>query len=317
MDAIETDTYRMGDSPESAARRFAMFSFLLLPALGVAAAVVLGIAHGVPLWCWVLLFWSWLWTGLGGTVGYHRMLSHRSFQAPAAVRAFWIAAASIGGQGSPLVWAGLHRIHHANSDKQRDLHSPWNEGRTGSLRDLFHAHCGWLINLRWNGQELDRMVPDLRQDPVICYFERTHAVWPFIGLLAPALFGLLVTRTADGALLGLLWGGLVRLFLTQHLSWGVNSACHRFGKVRYLTNDLSKNNWFFGLFALGEGWHNNHHAFPASARHGFGLQFDTSWCVIRLFSLMRLVSDVHLPDPQTLEKKRLDRPRAGESSRSV
>jgi stearoyl-CoA desaturase (Delta-9 desaturase) len=302
----ENELYRMGAAPESASRRFALLTFLIVPALGVGLAVALCFAWGAPpLWCWTLLFFSWLWTGLGGTVGYHRLLSHRSFEAPAGVRAFWIAAAIIGAQGSPLVWCGFHRIHHAHTDEAGDPHSPWTLNRTGRLRDLWFSHCGWLLDLKWDGPELERMVPDLRKDPVVCFFERTNSVWPLLGLVLPTLFGFAMTQSARGALLGLLWGGLLRLFLTQHLSWAVNSICHRFGRITYQTGDASKNNALFGVLALGEGWHNNHHAFPASARHGFGLQFDISWCVIRAMELLRLVRKVHLPERELMERRRI------------
>ena len=311
MSAVVVSTQRaIGDPPRPGLRKLVVGTAIGVPASGVVLAVVLAFLWGPPpAWCVALFLLGWLWTGLGTTVGYHRMLSHRSFEAPFAVRAFWLAASAIGGQGTPLIWCAIHRLHHAHTDDEADPHSPVVASRRGLLRGLLDAHCGWLFTLQWDSGQLERLVPDLMKDPAVQYFERTQNWWPLAGLVFPTLVGYCVTWSVQGAVLGLVWGGLVRLFVTQHVSWGVNSFCHVFGSKMFKTNDESRNNALFGILALGEGWHNNHHAFPASARHGFGpWQFDLSWWTIRTMQLLGLATNVHLPSPEALARWRLTRP---------
>jgi stearoyl-CoA desaturase (delta-9 desaturase) len=162
------------------------------------------------------------------------------------------------------------------------------------LRGLWHAHVGWVF--RPDPPNLSRYVKDLRQSGLLRMASALFPLWVAIGLLLPAALGGLLTGGWMGALLGLLWGGLARIFLVHHVTWSVNSVCHLWGHRPFRTNDYSRNNFLFGILALGEGWHNNHHAFPTSARHGLRWwQIDVSYWVIRALALLRLAWSVGLP----------------------
>jgi stearoyl-CoA desaturase (Delta-9 desaturase) len=238
----------------------------------------------------------YLLTALGITVGFHRLFTHRSFEAPGAVRFVLAALGSMAVQGPLLKWVAVHRRHHQHSDGPDDPHTPHHHGRgvPGLLRGLWHAHLGWLFKPDPPG--LDRYVKDLRQDTPARVAGALFPLWAALGLLAPAALGGLLTGSWAGALLGLLWGGLARVFLVHHVTWSVNSVCHLWGSRPYKGRDESRNNVVFGVLALGEGWHNNHHAFPTSARHGLRWwQVDVSYWVIRALALVRLARDVRLP----------------------
>jgi stearoyl-CoA desaturase (delta-9 desaturase) len=143
---------------------------------------------------------------------------------------------------------------------------------------------------------IDRYAADLRRDRVVCWVSRLFPAWVLLGLLIPTVLGGVLTSSWTGALLGLIWGGFVRVFFVHHVTWSVNSVCHFWGSRPYNTRDHSRNNPIFGLLALGEGWHNNHHAFPNSARHGLKWwQIDIAYMVIRAMELVGLATNVRLP----------------------
>jgi stearoyl-CoA desaturase (delta-9 desaturase) len=187
--------------------------------------------------------------GLGITVGFHRMLTHRSFEAHPAARCVLLALGAMAGLSGPIRWASIHIQHHAHSDDDGDPHTP--------LKGLFHAHMGWFLA----GFEDDpqKYGSWLQNDPLVCFFERTFWYWTALGFIIPYLLG---------GWTGVLWGGWVRVFLAHHVTFSVNSICHTFGQAPFETGDRSRNQWLVGLLAFGEGWHNNHHAFPRSAFHG-------------------------------------------------
>ncbi len=222
-----------------------------------------------------LMVGMYIFTAFGTTVGYHRMLTHRSFEAHPAVRAIFLALGSMAFQGRADVWASTHIQHHAETDTDSDPHSP--------IHGFFHAHMGWFTMRRMDAQ-FDKYGKWLLKDPMIQFFSNTFIFWTFLTLLIPFLIG---------GWTGLLWGGFVRIFLTNHVTWSVNSVCHTMGKRMFETSDLSKNNWLVGLLAMGEGWHNNHHAFPRSAFHGMRWwQFDSSSYVIMLLEKLGLAKNV-------------------------
>jgi stearoyl-CoA desaturase (delta-9 desaturase) len=211
-------------------------------------------------------------------------------------------------QGSVLQWAAVHRSHHQHSDDHGDPHSPhasrgtWS-GVWGVLRGFWHSHAGWIFHR--NAPGLGRYVRDLRKDPMIRVVNALFPLWVLLGLLIPAALGGLLTMTWTGALLGFVWGGLVRVFLVHHVTWSVNSVCHIWGKRPYKSHDESRNNTLFGILALGEGWHNNHHAFPTSARHGLAWwQLDISYIVIRTMGLLGLARNIRVPAMERLAAKR-------------
>jgi stearoyl-CoA desaturase (delta-9 desaturase) len=283
----------------------ANFLAVVLPFVGLFAAVVF-------LWGWGfswaelgILLGMYVLTALGITVGFHRLFTHRAFQTYPAVQFVLGVLGSMAVQGSLLKWVALHRRHHAHSDRPGDPHSPHLHGGgiLGLLRGLWHAHLGWVFQA--DPPDLDRYVKDLRRSALLRMVSTLFPVWVVLGLLIPAGLGGLLTGGWTGAWYGLAWGGLVRIFLVHHVTWSVNSVCHLWGRRPYRSDDQSRNNFLFGVLALGEGWHNTHHAFPTSARHGLRWwQPDASYWVIRGLALLGLAWNVRLPSKPAQAKER-------------
>ncbi len=253
----------------------AVLAAVVIPLLATLLAIYLLWERAVHMSDLVLLVVMYSLTIIGVGVGFHRMLTHRSFQAHPAVKFVLLVLASMSLEGSALEWAATHIKHHAHADKEGDPHSP--------VEGFFHAHIGWMFK--------DRMADpnfycrNLVKDPMIVFISKTFFLWVVLSLLIPF---------ALGGWTGLLWGGLVRIFLTHHVTWSVNSICHTFGKREFETKDQSRNEWLVGLLSFGEGWHNNHHAFPRSAFHGLHWwQFDLSGYVIFTLERLGLVRDVY------------------------
>jgi stearoyl-CoA desaturase (Delta-9 desaturase) len=280
---------------------------VVVPFLGFLVAVVLlwgGLVTGRDLAIFAVMY---ALTGFGVTIGFHRLLTHRSFTAPTAVRATFAVLGSMSVQGAVIHWVADHRKHHTFADEDGDPHSPHGHGGNGwrsVVRGLWHAHTGWLFD-RSERAPARRFARDLRADPAIRFVDRWFPAWALLGLAVPfaAGFGLSGGELAAG-LTGLLWGGLVRIFVQHHATWSVNSICHMYGSRPFVTNDESRNNWAVALVSLGEGWHHNHHAFPTSARHGLRWhQLDPSYAIIWLMKRARLVRDVKLPGPGELARR--------------
>ncbi len=230
----------------------------------------------------VVLAITYALTGLGVTVGFHRLFTHRSFKTGPRTRFVLAVLGSAAIEGPLIEWVSNHRKHHQFSDEAGDPHSPHHHGPglRGTLRGLIHAHFGWILG----GGALakpERYAKDLLNDPVSRFVDRSFVVWLLLGLALPFALGAALTGTVGGALTALLWGGAVRIFLLHHATFSINSLCHYFGRRPYETGDQSRNLAWLSLPTLGEAWHNNHHAFPTSAAHGHGrLQLDPSWWVI-------------------------------------
>ena len=222
-------------------------------------------------------------TSLGVTVGFHRLLTHRSFETTPRLRGVLAALGSAAIEGPVISWVADHRKHHAFSDEPGDPHSPHvghGGGLRGTLRGLLHAHIGWLFIHTQRGAK-SRFAPDLLRDPIVAFVDRTFILWAALGLAVPFGLGWIIGGTVDTALTGLLWGGAVRVFVVHHLTYSINSLCHVFGRRPFDTDDESSNLGWLALPTLGEAWHNNHHAFPTSAIHGLGRrQLDLSGLVI-------------------------------------
>ena len=269
---------------------------VILPFFGFLTALV-------SFWGWylgwvelVLLFSMYMLTVLGITVGFHRLFTHKAFETSGVVQCILAILGSMAVQGPLLKWVALHRYHHQHSDTPNDVHSPHHhdKGILGFLRGEWHAHIGWFFEP--DPPDLYRYVKDLSRSKMLRTISVLFPLWVAIGLFIPALIAGLITKSWTDALLGLIWGGLARVFLVHHVTWSINSVCHLWGHQPFKTRDLSRNNFLFGILALGEGWHNNHHAFPASARHGLKWwQVDISYEVIRLLALLRLAWKVRLP----------------------
>ena len=272
-------------SPPSLAYRAAILTVVVAPLIGVVLAIRLLWQSAVSWTDITLLLVMYALVALGVTVGFHRMLTHRSFTPHPAIKFILLVLGSMAFEGPALSWAATHIKHHAVADREGDPHSP--------LDGFFHAHMGWLFTKQMEDPNV--YCRHLVKDPIIAFVSRTFPLWAGLSLVIPF---------AIGGWHGLIWGGLVRMFLTHHVTWSVNSVCHTFGKRPYETNDASRNEWLVGLLAFGEGWHNNHHAFPRSAIHGLRWwQFDLSGLLIVALEKVGLASDVYRVPPEQLARR--------------
>lgn len=285
--------------------RAASLAVVVIPFLGLIAAIVTLWGYGFG-WLYLgLLVVGYILTGLGITVGFHRLATHKAFETGPVMKVVWTGLGSMAAQGPVVRWAAIHRRHHQHSDRHDDPHSPHTsgDGLKGLFKGIVHSHLGWLLRGE-SGQEA-RYAPDLLADPVIRKSSNLFFVWVALGLLIPTVIAGVATQSWVGAFLGFLWGGLVRVFLVHHVTWSINSVCHLWGSRPFRHADHSRNNLIFGILAFGEGWHNNHHAFPSSARHGLGWwQLDTSYLVIRTMSMLGLARKVRVPTRERIEAKR-------------
>jgi stearoyl-CoA desaturase (Delta-9 desaturase) len=257
-------------------------AMLAVSTAGALFAVVAACAFGLPSHAIVGLFAMAYATGFGVTVGFHRLFTHRSFATFRPIEWALQVLGCMAGQSSPFAWVATHRLHHQFSDTDGDPHSPHTVAgrRLGLLRGFWHAHIDWIRTRRSTNPS--KVIRDLSRRPDLAWIDRNWLAWYVTGLMIPAVVGFAVGGTGYDALIGFLWGGLLRHFLTLQATFCVNSVTHLWGSRPYPTTDQSRNNFVIGILAFGEGWHNNHHAFPSSARHGLRWwQLDYSWWVIR------------------------------------
>jgi stearoyl-CoA desaturase (delta-9 desaturase) len=296
------------DEPVGTRVKLITLAAVALPPVALAFAIWLSWGTAFRMTDLLLLLVGYVLTAMGITIGYHRLYTHRSFEAAAPVAWTFGVLGSMAVQGPLLWWVTTHRCHHQYSDREHDPHSPHaarREGVFGWISSFLHAHVGWLFSREAHGSTA-RYAPDVAADRRAQAISRLFPLWVVLGFAIPAAIGGLVSGTWTGALLGFLWGGLIRMFLVHHITWSVNSVCHIWGWQTYRSGDHSRNNPAMGILAMGEGWHNNHHAFPASARHGLEWwQFDISWIVIRSLSAVGLVSSIRLPGDQRMLEKRV------------
>lgn len=267
-------------------------------ALGAFAAAALAWRNGFG-WTELWLFLPMYIAGeIGAEVGHHRLFSHQAFKPVPAIKILLAILASMGGKGSVFEFAAVHRRHHHYSDRPGDPHSPHEFG--GGLRGFFHGYFGWLVRYPMSPAE-HAWVLDLIKDPVLVRWANKYMyyVWLTMGLLMPTLVGFILENSAYGALMGLLWGGAVRIFLQQHSAYAINTVCHLFGSRPFKTKDESRNNTLLALLTLGVGWHNNHHAFPGTAYNQFEWwQLDPCGWFIRGLEKAGLVKEAYFPSPE-------------------
>ena len=236
----------------------------------------------------VLLHWMCVGWGIG--LGYHRLHTHRSYKTPKLLEYFFAVCGTLTLQGGPIFWTALHRIHHQHSDRDGDPHTP----RDGK----WWSHMLWTIfgeELHGDVEVLGKYAPDLMKDPFYRLLSKYH--WVPLVVLGLALL-------AIGGLPWLLWGVFLRVVFGLHCTWMINSVTHIWGNRRFQTRDDSKNSFWVALFTFGEGWHNNHHAYPTSARHGMTWsEVDLSWMQIKLMSWLGLAWDVKVPTPAQIANK--------------
>jgi stearoyl-CoA desaturase (delta-9 desaturase) len=265
-----------------------------LVALGLGLPLLWG--HVVHLRDVILGLILYAITGHGVTVGFHRMFTHRSFKPKRALKIVLGVAGSLAVEGSLVSWVANHRRHHRFSDSDGDPHSPHGSGPgiAGQIRGFAHAHVGWLFKA--DTTSASRFAPDLLKDRDVTVISRLFPLFAVVSLAIPFASGWLLSRTLAGALSALLWAGLVRMALLHHVTWSINSVCHMFGRRPFTEKDRSTNVAALAIVSLGESWHNFHHAFPSSARHGVGRgQLDSSAALIRFFERAGWATKVRWP----------------------
>lgn len=304
----ETGPKPVFEGQKKSGEQTALYLFVIVPFLAFLAAIPVAWGWGLT-WTDVILFFAfYIPSGLGITVGYHRLFTHGSFKANRPLRIALAIMGSIAIEGPVLRWVADHRRHHAYSDRDGDPHSPWRYGEsTGALvKGLWWAHVGWMFDEMHTNRE--KYVPDLLADDDIRRVDQLFVLWVAVSLLAPALLGGLITWSWGGALAAFFWAGLVRVFLLHHVTWSVNSICHVVGKRQFTARDKSTNVWLLAIPSFGESFHNMHHADPTSARHGvLRGQIDESARLIWIFEKLGWATDVRWPKPERVAKLRADR----------
>ena len=288
----------------------------------LASAIVTGvppIMAGIGMWFgWTghLLDWQgililalfYVGVGTGVTVGFHRLLTHRSFKCHRFTRAAFAALGSAAAEGPVIDWVATHRKHHQFSDVEGDPHSPHvdhGSGWRGAIKGLVHAHIGWVFSDMEVADER-RYAKDLLADPWIRFVDRTFLLWVLAGLAAAFGLGVALSGTVAGGLSALLWGGAARIFFVHHATFSINSLCHYFGRQDYDTRDESRNLAWLAIPTWGEAWHNNHHAFPSSYRHGLRRwQVDPAARIIQAMEALGLAWDVVRVSPERRDRKAL------------
>ncbi|HEX8441142.1 acyl-CoA desaturase [Archangium sp.] len=322
------------ETPETlsgARRALVLFVIQGVPLLGFGAGVWLFLREGVSALNAGLLVGMYLLTMTGVEVGLHRYFAHRTFETTRPLRALLLILGSMAGQGSALLWSAVHRVHHAHTDQPGDLHSPvlGRNGAWDKFRGWFWAQFLWYLDVpaipRF-GRLLDRhlespadllaskeedqvhrfarTLPDLLRDGPLVRLNQRYGTWVLLGFVLPTLVGGLATLSWEGALRGLVWGGFVRYYLVQQISFAINSVGHTVGVRPLGSRDYSRNNVVMAVLTLGAGWHNNHHAFPGSARVDFRWwQVDLGGLLIRLLARLGLAWDIRQPSPEAISAR--------------
>ncbi|GIH79053.1 acyl-CoA desaturase [Planobispora longispora] len=305
-----------GDSPfpeavhDFTASRFQIgltAALVVIPLAALGAGVWLAWGNGLALHDLLLAGVLYVVTGLGVTVGFHRLLTHGSFTARPWLRVALAIAGSMSFQGNVVDWVAIHRRHHAFTDRPGDPHSPYRYGTSlrGQLRGLAHAHLGWMFT--GDPTPAARYAPDLLADPAMVKVARAFPALSAGSLALPFLAGWAISGSLYGGLTTFLWAGLIRVALLQHITWSVNSLCHVMGSRPFRTrrHDRATNLWPLALLSFGESWHNGHHSEPTCARHGMDRhQIDPSAGFIRLLERLGWAEAVRWPDPHRMESRR-------------
>jgi stearoyl-CoA desaturase (Delta-9 desaturase) len=274
-------------------RHFLLFD--VLPLLGTIAALGLIPVRPPDRWDIATFATLWLLTGMGISVGYHRLFAHRAFATTPAIGAALAILGSMAARGPLISWVAIHRRHHQHSDRAGDVHSPnLHDASPGArVRAWLHAHLTWMIRHAYPNP--GHYARDLLSDKMLARINRKYRLWIAVGLVVPTAIGGMLGGGPTGALEGLLWGGAVRIFAVEHSMSAINSCLHLCGARPYATPDNSRNSFWLGVLAWGEGWHNNHHAFPYSAAFGQRwYQVDPGYWLIRCLQALGLARDVRL-----------------------
>lgn len=290
-----------------ASDRVVRIAVFVLPSAGLGMAGWLAWGRGLHWQDLLVLAITYTLTGMGVTVGYHRLFTHRSFKTTRLLRALLAVLGSMAVEGPVLEWIATHRKHHRFSDHAGDPHSPHVDhasGWRGAVRGLWHAHFGWMLRGEDRANPA-RYAKDLMADRDLRFISRTFPLWVVVGLIVPFGLGAALSGSVVGGLTGMLWGGAVRIFLLHHATFSINSLCHSFGRRPFDTGDQSRNLAWLAPLAFGEAWHNNHHAFPTSARHGLGRwQLDPGAWFIAALERVHLAWDVIRISPARQQARR-------------
>ncbi|WP_010587414.1 acyl-CoA desaturase [Schlesneria paludicola] len=310
---FQRGTLIKGDGTEAFIPRAAVASslrlFLILchgvPFIGGLIAVAI-----IPIWppsVLVLVSMAVMWSlslGFGITIGYHRLFSHRAFQTSTPMRVFLAICGSMAGQGPLIAWVALHRCHHQHTDTDGDPHSPWPNGSKWfqKLVGLWHAHYGWLFSSGFPNSL--QYCPDLIRDRAIARTSRMFLVWYIMGLCLPSIVIWMVTGSTKEMILTFLWAGCLRVAAASQVTWSINSLCHFLGAVPHATGDHSTNLSWLAVPSFGESWHNNHHAYPQSAKFSCrSWQLDLGYALICVMRYCGMVWDVQTPKTQKGENR--------------
>jgi stearoyl-CoA desaturase (delta-9 desaturase) len=280
-------------------RHFLLFD--LLPLVGTVAAIGLLFYQPITVTDIVLFVVMWLATGLGITAGYHRLFAHRSYKTPDWVAALLTILGSMSGRGSMISWAAMHRRHHEVADKPGDMHSPnlHGDGLWNRVRGFWHAHFTWMLKHEY--PNVAHYAPDLLRNKTLMWASRHYLWWVLLGLAIPTVVGGLIAQSWMGALTGFLWGGVVRMLVVEQSMSALNSFLHTIGTQRFKLEENSRNNVLLGVLAWGEGWHNNHHAFPNSASFALaGSRVDLGYWFIKALESVGLAWDVRVPNREQI-----------------
>jgi stearoyl-CoA desaturase (delta-9 desaturase) len=293
---------------------------VVLPFIGFAAAIPLLWNHVLG-WSDVGIFIGiYFATAFGITIGYHRLFTHRSFEAHRPTKYLFAILGSMAVQGPVIGWVADHRKHHAFTDEEGDPHSPHlahGGGLLGNLKGLYHAHMGWLFD-EHGMADAKRFAPDLLEDKGMRFINRHFIWWVGLSLAIPFGLGFAITGGLTGALTALLWAGFVRIFMVHHVTWSINSICHFFGRRRFDLEDQSTNVAWLAIPSLGEAWHHNHHAYPRSAAHGLRwYEIDLSAMVIKAMDKVGLAWNVVLITPERQRERLAEEAKAAEAAKAA
>jgi stearoyl-CoA desaturase (delta-9 desaturase) len=294
---LPPDATKRYDARARRIERVVLVGITGVPLLGAAAGVALLVSGRIALSDHLIFAVLYCLTGFGITIGYHRLLAHRAFRTGTALRATFAIAGAMAIQGPAMRWVADHRRHHGFTDRAGDPHSPWRSSSSEALsaRGLGYAHLGWFFDA--DKTAVRRFAPDLLADPTVTRIDRLYPLWMVLSLAIPSALGFVVGGS-QGALHGLVWGGLTRICVVQHLTWSINSIAHAFGTRPFDTPDQSRNNRLLAWLALGEGLHNNHHAFPRAAIQSLhDGEVDPSGLVLRGLERLGAVWDLHRATP--------------------
>ena len=290
------------DRKSLAEHRLGLVLVSVIPLVGVGVAIWTLWGRGLSVTDAAIALSFYAFSGLGVTVGFHRLLAHKTFDAPKPVRAILAIAGSLSIEMGAIDWAATHRRHHAYSDQPGDPHSPHlqaENGWRGIVKGLWFAHMGWLFSNERTSRE--RWTPDLLKDPTMVKINDLFPFFVATSFIAPAILGLVITRSLTGMISAFLWGSLVRIFLLHHVTFSINSLCHFFGKRPYETKEKSVNFWPLAVLSFGESWHNNHHAFPGSAYLGLrGWQPDPGKWLLKILAALKLATNIKHPSREEI-----------------